>query len=463
MDFQQLTERAEELINKASNTPEEIAELETLTEQVTKAGNEIAAANDATLKRANLVNALAVTKGVYDSVPAINRPIQSVSATSTITSRQAYKAEPMNKVNIRQHDFTVKEISEEQYASLKADGYSDSMIAMATTDAFAKEFIRYAKSGGRNYTGEGTLKSMNEAGDGGVLVPIQWAELITNPPMNSMLRTQVRNLPSSVLTQRFPRVKTTDSNYPASPVTVTWGGETPSSLPEQGANFKTDMVDITAAEVYASGDFSMSLLEDNIYSMNSYIPQVFRETLDVELDKVIIKGTGTGGANPQPYGLSETSVVPTVNAGTTAVIDYDDLVNLMAKLPQQYRADGVWIMNSVTWATIAKLKDSQKRPIWEPNYGYIGNTPGGGATWWDGMLLGRPYIISENMDSMGAAKVPIYYVVPNKSYILTTRVGATIRILDQPKYTAGCYQFVLRARYGGRVVQPFAAAGLKGI
>ena len=462
MEFQELSDRAEELISKTDITPEEVTELEALTQQIVKAGNDIAAANDASLKRAGLANALATTKGIFDSVPSTNRPLQSVSATSTMTSRQAHKAEPMNKVNIRQHDFTVKDISEEQYSSLKADGYSDSMIAMATTDAFAKEFIRYAKSGGRNYS-DGTLKSMNEAGDGGVLVPIQWAELITNPPMNSMLRTQVRNLPSSTLTQRFPRIKTTDVNYPASPVTVTWGGETPSSLPEQGANFKTDMVDITAAEVYASGDFSMSLLEDNIYSMNSYIPQVFRETLDVELDKVIVKGTGTGGANPQPYGLNEAGIVPTVNAATTLVIAYDDLVNLMAKLPQQYRADGVWVMNSATWAVVAKMKDGQQRPIWQPNYGYIGNTPGGGATWWDGTLLGRPYIISENMDSNGVGKVPLYFLVPNKAYILTTRVGATIRILDQPKYTAGCYQFVLRARYGGRTVQPWAAAGLKGI
>jgi HK97 family phage major capsid protein len=461
VEFSDLQNRAEELINKSSPTAEELSELDSLTEQIVKVGNEFASANEASVKKAALANALAVTKGLSDSVPQANRPVY---AQNSETSRTTHKAEVvMSGLKIRRADFTVKEISEETYASLKADGYSDNVIGIATTDQFAKEFIAYAKSGGRRMSGEALTKAMTEAGDGGVLVPIQWAELITNPPMNSMLRTQVRNLPSTVLTQRFPRIKTTNVNFPASPVTVTWGGETPASLPEQGANFKTDMVDITAAEVYASGDFSISLLEDNIYSMNSYIPQVFRETLDVELDKVIIKGTGTGGANPQPWGLNEAGVVPTINAGVTGVISYDDLVNLKAKLPQQYRAEGVWVISSNTWAAIAKLKDKNDRPIWEPNYGYIGNVPGGGATWWDGTLLGRPYIISENMDDMGVGKVPIYYLVPSKAYILTTRVGATIRVLDQPKYTAGCYQFVLRARYGGRVVQPWAAAGLKGI
>ena len=460
MEFQELQDRAEELLAKTATTSEELAELESLTEQIMKAGNELAANNETNVKKTALANALAVTKGLSDSVPQANRPVY---AQNSETSRTTHKAEVMSGLKIRRADFTVKEISEETYASLKADGYSDNVIGLATTDQFAKEFIAYAKSGGRRMGGEAMTKAMTEAGDGGVLVPIQWAELITNPPMNSMLRTQVRNLPSTVLTQRFPRIKTTNVNYPASPVTVTWGGETPASLPDQGTNFKTDMVDITAAEVYASGDFSISLLEDNIYSMNSYIPQVFRETLDVELDKVVVKGTGTGGANPQPWGLNETGVIPTINAGLTGAISYDDLVNLKAKLPQQYRSEGVWIINSNTWAAIAKLKDKNDRPIWEPNYGFIGNVPGGGATWWDGLLLGRPYIISENMDDIGVGKTAIYYLVPNKAYIMTTRVGATIRVLDQPKYTAGCYQFVLRARYGGRVVQPWAAAGMKGI
>lgn len=456
MELQELQDRAEELLTKTATTSEELTELESLTQQIVKAGNELAANNETNVKKTALANALAVTKGLSNSVPQANRPVY---AQSSETSRTTNKAEVMSGLKIRRADYTVKEISEETYASLKADGYSDNVIGLATTDQFAKEFIAYAKSGGRRIGGEAMTKAMTEAGDGGVLVPIQWAELITNPPMNSMLRTQVRNLPSTVLTQRFPRIKTTNVNYPASPVTVTWGGETPSSLVDQGTNFKTDMVDITACEVYASGDFSISLLEDNIYSMNSYIPQVFRETLDVELDKVIAKGTGSA----QPWGLSETGIIPTVNAGVTNVISYDDLVNLKVKLPQQYRSEGVWVMNSNTWGVIAKLKDSNNRPIWEPNYGYIGNVPGGGGTWWDGMLLGRPYIISENMDDLGATKVPLYYLVPNKSYIMTTRVGATIRVLDQPKYTAGCYQFVLRARYGGRVVQPWAAAGHKGI
>ena len=142
MEFQELQNRAEELLAKSAPTGEELAELDSLTEQITKAGNDLAAANETNIKKTALANALAVTKGLSDSVPQANRPVY---AQSSETSRTTHKAEVMSGLRIRRTDFTVKEISEETYASLKADGYSDNVIGLATTDQFAKEFIAYAK------------------------------------------------------------------------------------------------------------------------------------------------------------------------------------------------------------------------------------------------------------------------------------------------------------------------------
>ena len=457
MDLATMQARAAELATKSDLTSDERNEIGALTPALLKAGQEQAEQAKIHDERETLKQALENSRRYAAEVPAVNRPAMAVQSGSAANPIQV-KSFP----HIKRADYTVKEITELDYVSLKADGYSEGTIGASTTDAYAKDFLRFCKAGGKNYNSEVLLKSMTEAGDGGVLVPIQWAELITQPPMNTMLRANVRNIPTSVLTQRFPRIKTTDIKYSAAPVAVTWGGETPTSLPDQGTNVKTDQVDITVAEVYAAGDFSISLLEDNVYGLNSYIPQLFQEALDVDLDAKIISGIGTGGANPQPWGFTEAGVVPTVTSATTLVTTYDDLVDLMAKLPQQFRAQGIWLFNSKTWATLSKLKDGQQRPLWQPNLGYIGTTPGGGQTWWDGTLLGRPYIISENMPDAGVGNNYIYYGVYNRAYHLLSRVGATVRILDQVKYTAGCYQFVLRARMGGRVVQPWAIAALKG-
>lgn len=111
------------------------------------------------------------------------------------------------------------ELSSFQVATLKKDGYSDGVLQASASPDYIKEFTDYLLSGGRQITGV-MAKGMTEAGAGGVLVPIQWGELITNPPMSTRLRSAVNNKSVTGLLHRFPRIQTTDVNYPAYPVTV---------------------------------------------------------------------------------------------------------------------------------------------------------------------------------------------------------------------------------------------------
>ena len=396
-------------------------------------------------------------------VPAANRPAHVYNVSDKRSQNFLSKGAPGV---LDRRMLPSVELNREDYLVLKKDGYSDDTIQNCASDGFIDEFREYMRTGGRSAPPM-VLKSMTEGGAGGVLVPLQWGDLITNPPMMGMLRGAVRNMSVTSLSMRFPRIQTSNVKYPAYPVTVAWGGEQPTSVtnPDQGSNFATTNIDIQVGEVYAQGLFSISLLEDNAYSLSSYIPQVFQESLDVDLDARIISGTGTSVANsPQPWGLNETGVVPTVNAtttGATAKVTYQDLLNLMYQLPQQYRATGVWLMNSRTLGAISGLVDSNGRPLFLPGYGYIGETPGGGTNWMNGSILGRPLIISENMPDIAQTNVSMYFADFNKLYFLLTRVGPTVRVLDQPQYTTGNYVFALRARFGGRVVQPYAGLGLK--
>jgi HK97 family phage major capsid protein len=110
---------------------------------------------------------------------------------------------------------------------------------------------------------------------------------------------------------------------------------------------------------------------------------------------------------------------------------------------------------------IAGMEDGANRPLFIPNYGSINQMPGGGSMWSNGTILGRPFIISENMPDVAQGDVSLYFADFNRLYFLLNRVGATVRVLDQPQYTAGNYIYALRARFGGRVVQPYAGRGLK--
>lgn len=448
-ELTQLKTRGEELTQKSQPSPEEKLEMKSV-------GDRIIAVRDL------------IQKSQEDEA-AKNLLSSQIAELDNWQSQVSKESRPAHVLNVKSERFGVgitnkayqpAEINEDDYLSLKADGYSDSVIAGHATPAYRQEFKSYMKSGGRSFN-EITQKAMTESGYGGVLVPIEWAQLITNPPMMTMLAGQVQNLTTTTLVQRFPRIKTNNVKFPASPVVVTWGGEQP-TLTEQGANLQTDNVDITVREVWAYGDFSISLLEDNAYGISNYIPQIFSETLAVDLDAKIISGTGDAGS--QPYGFTETGVVPVQNAATTgasAAITADDLINLMIKLPQQYRANGVWLFNSNTFAALAKLKDTSGKYIFMPPFGSFTGTPMGGTDWAGGTILGRPYIISENMPDIGQGNVSVYFGWYQRAYIMLSRVGPTVRVLDQPKFTVGNYQYALRARKGGRVVQPNAIAGLK--
>jgi HK97 family phage major capsid protein len=452
-----LVKRADELAGLSEYSAEQRQEIPQLRARLLEVKKQIVEHEEAAQAQIELRADLAETKKFDERVPKGNRPAHVYNVSQ--------KGKPVAGIT-RKNYLPEVELSEDDVRVLKKDGFSDDTIQGCSTPAYLSEFTTFLKSGGR-HTPEMVLKSMTEAGAGGVLVPIQWGELITNPPMNGMLRSSVRNMAVNTQLMRFPRIQTTNVNYPAYPVKVSWGGEQPTSTqnPNQGANFNTTNVDIQVNEVYAQGLFSISLLEDNAYSLQSYIPSVFQESLDVDLDAKIISGTGTtDSASPQPWGLNETGIIPQTVATTTgasAAVKFQDFVNVFYQLPQQYRAQSVWLMNSKTLGAVAGLVDGNQRPLFLPNFGYMGDTPGGGATWSNGTILGRPFVISENMPDVAQGNVSIYLADWQKLYFLLSRVGPTVKILDQPQYTAGNYIFALRSRMGGRVVQPWAGRSLK--
>ena len=450
-----LISRLNEIKTAEVFTDQQISEIETIEIKM----GEITSSIDAIQKQklaSDKVKALQAKSADYDSqVPETNRPLHMTSVVQKAII-EVPRVQDRNRL-------PEVELSSFQVATLKKDGYSDGVLQASSSPDYIKEFTDYLISGGRQLTGI-MAKGMTEAGAGGVLVPIQWGELITNPPMTTRLRSAVNNKSVTGLLHRFPRIQTSDIKFPAYPVNVSWGGETPNSgqNPDQGSNVLTTNIDIQVNEVYCQGLFSISLLEDNAYGFSNYIPQMFQESLDVDLDAKIVGGTGTTvPTSPQPWGLNETGIIPTRAAAGNAGITYTDLTAMLYGLPMQYRDNAAFLLNSRTLEAIADIVDGSGRPLFIPSYGAINQMPGGGTTWSNGTILGRPYIISEFMPDVAAGNVSVYFADFAKLYLLLNRVGATVRVLDQPQYTSGNFIYALRARFGGRVVQPHAGLGLR--
>lgn len=457
----ELLERAQSLATLTDPTAEQLAEMNSVADQLELSHAETVKKERAEESRRRLSSAASVSRKESSEVPPENRPDSAYIVTS---AKYEPESEGIPFPAIKRPDFSVKELKESTYQKLRAIGYTDDAIGIASTDAYVKQIHGYMKSGGRVY-GELVTKAMTSAGEGEPLIPIQWQELITQPKANNMLRTNVRNLQVSTLTNRYPRILSDNDKY-SSHVRVTWGGETPVSLTDQGTAIQTDFIDIVPEEVYCSGDFSISMLEDNAYGLNSIVPELMNDALDVSLEYQYIFGRGV--TQNEPWGLQEevtsVRVVPEIETATRGALVYQDLVKTKKRVHQQFRADGIWMFNSNTWETISSIVDDNGRPVFMENQvSGMTTMPGGGATWWDGTLLGRPYIIAENMPDQGVVgeKPFIYYASWRDLYYAVNRVGATMKVLDQVKYQQGLYVFVLRARMGGRVVQPKAGSGLK--
>lgn len=474
-----LKSRASELLSKSQYTPDEAVEMTTVQKRLSEIHTAITKAQELDTIRNSLQNSVTAQNGWESQVPASNRPssVYDVKGTPPGHTPQPGMINGSYKVNLANKAF-VPEI-EPKGATVEAylaDGYSIDTIEKACTPAYKREVLKYMRSGGRDIFGSGEIlrKAFTEqgtignAGIGGALVPIQWSELIMNPPVAGMLQDAVRTIPTTAYETRFPRVKSTTTAggstlvpfQVASPVTVEWGGESP-TLTDQSANLAIENVTINVNEVWAYGTFSISLLEDNAYGLSTLIPDIFQKSLSWETDKKLVLGNGTN----QPWGLTESGIQTAIQiaAGTTGVVKYQDLINVFYGVPQQFRAAGSWLMSSATLAAISALQDTSNRPLFLPNYGFLGDTPGGGSTWLNGSLLGRPIVISENVPSNAAATNFLYFGDFKSAYYLLDRVSPTIKVNDQPAYKNGAYEFVLRARRGGRVVQPNAIRALKGI
>lgn len=471
MSLEELFKKADSLTAKGESegyTAEIIAELKSVSDEIDAEKNRIELKRQADDLRNQMNVSAAIVKQHQNTVPPENRPVTAATVTKARTTGTG-SGSVVKTFGIANRDMRPDldlSLPENDYIVdvCKSEGFSDSTLEMANTLAYKRAVVAYMKSGGK-IVPDMIKTAMQEAvgQDGNVLVPVQWQQLIMNRPYMNMIEGAVRTIPVTGFEHTFPRIKTTDNRYPAAPVVVTWGGENPQSPPDQGQNFKTDPAKIFVHECTAYGSFTISLLEDNAYGLNVLVPEIFRQTLAVDIDKVIVTGDGQN----KPYGLDEKGT----GAGTPPIIDavetagatltYSDLTKIKYSVPQQYRGQAAWLMNSKTLGLVADMKDKNDRPLWEPRYGFIGDEPGGGTSWDNGALLGRPILVSEFMPDVGAGNTPIYFADFNYLYYWLVRVSPTFRVLDQPRYINNEYLIAMRSRYGGRVVWPDAGRGLK--
>lgn len=185
-------------------------------------------------------------------------------------------------------------------------------------------------------------------------------------------------------------------------------------IPVYGANNNEDITvaygeDFTELVEHA-GKFSSVTLTDYLIGALAKIGNSLVNNTDIDLVNIVIniiaeyiklfvEGEVLNGTENKITGCSAIPASQTVKTEVAGVISYDDLVKVKNKVIQSFRKGSIWVMNQDTQTVLETMKDGNERPMFLPD-------PTGE---FDGMVLGYPVYVSDNMVGISGGNSPIIF------------------------------------------------------
>jgi HK97 family phage major capsid protein len=301
----------------------------------------------------------------------------------------------------------------------------------AEPTAEKKAFASYLRNGDKLPDEERKALTVANDTSGGYLAPADFqTEIIKNVVEVSPIRQAARVSSTSAGEVILPKRTGTPSG--------SWVGET-ETRPETGSTY--GQVEIPIHEMAAYVDVSLKLLEDAAVDIEAEVASDLGEEFGRMEGAALVIGNGF----KKPVGVMINPEVPYTfsgNAATLGAAPADLLITAMYALKKPYRANGVWMMNGTTLASIRKLKDGQNNFLWQPSY-----QAGQPET-----ILGRPVIEAPDMPDIGAGTEPIIFGDFNRAYRIFDRVGMSVFMDPYTQRTQGKVRFHGRRRVGAGLV-----------
>jgi HK97 family phage major capsid protein len=224
-----------------------------------------------------------------------------------------------------------------------------------------------------------------------------------------------------------------------------WVNETATRSETTG--YTTGLMQIDAHELYALVDISQALLEDSAFDLESEMSTEFGEQFAKAEGTAFITGSGVG----RPQGITFAGAgVASVNSGSGTVLTTDGLLDLMYSIKSDYMNNASFVMNRSSLAAILKLEDGEGQKIFVNGMSYVGGAPS--------TILGKPYILAEDMPDVGSGTKPVAYGDFSRAYTIVDRVNLSVMRDPYSVATAGNIRYIARRRVGGAVVLAEAIA-----
>ena len=218
-------------------------------------------------------------------------------------------------------------------------------------------------------------------------------------------------------------------------------GET-AARPEDEPTF--EQIDLKPFEMAVIVPVTRILLEDAQIDLEAYLASHVARRFGQKEAAWFVNGNGT----TQAEGVLKSAEVA---AHEVEAIDADGLIDLFYSIKTAYSANGNWLMNRATMATVRKLKDTDGSYLWQPSIA-AGVPP---------TLLGRPVYEAVDMPNAVADATPIVFGDFASGYTIADRVGFTTLRDELTGAANGIIKLHARRRVGGRVVLGEALTKLK--
>lgn len=322
----------------------------------------------------------------------------------------------------------------------------------ATSDAgqpHQKAFMTYLRSGdddglrGLQLDGKSLSTAVNS--DGGYLV-----DPVTSETVTSVLQAtaSIRSI-AAVVT-----VEATSYDVLIDHTDVGAGWATESDPTAETGTPVIDRITIPLHELSALPKASQRLLDDSAFDIESWLAGRIADRFSRAEASAFLNGDGID----KPTGILTHGVVANdswswgnigyVATGSDGGIDGGDaIVDLVYALGAEYRANGVFVMNSKTSGLIRKLKDGDGRFLWSD--GLAAGEPA--------RLMGYPVLVAEDMPGVASDSFSIAFGDFSAGYTIAERPD--LRVLRDPFSAKPHVLFYATKRVGGDV-SDFAAIKL---
>ena len=259
---------------------------------------------------------------------------------------------------IRSIDDKIKKIQTESEENRKMDNnmlhFNDKMSRAEVLETLEYRDAFFKRLQGKQLNDEEQRAMDSTTAKDGAAIPTMTmnqiiGQVTENAPMLSLV--SVLNIPELI---SLPKENvTTDANWVAEGSAATAGEDTLS------------VITLSAYKLIRTIEITAKLEAMSVDAFEAWIVATMSRKMRAALDAAIVNGTGTG----QPTGFNASSITwdasNSVTVAKASALTYENVVDLEALVGEDYINNAVFVMNRKTLAAVMKLKDDNKRPLFE--------------------------------------------------------------------------------------------------